>query len=321
MSRVRELPGVASVATASRGLLRESGFKSSVAPAGHRLTSADQFSTSVNNVSSDYFDAVGMKIRLGRGFRAQDESPSKPAKAVVNEAFVRRFFPGTDPIGRRFGRGVDVAGEDFEIVGVVADAKYRSLREPIVPTFFTLHESDGFVLFVRAYQAPESLISPVHRILAELDAGLPIVEVRTLSEEVDASAAPERITAILASGFAALAALLVAVGLYGAFEYVVTQERRAIGIRLALGATSSDITHMLAWKAIPIIAAGLTIGIGGMWLLRPMLEPWVYGISPIDFPSLFNAATMTAFVAVLGVAIPAWRARLIAPAEAIRDEN
>ena len=222
-----------------------------VAPAGQRITPADFLNTSTNSVSPEYFNTMGMHILDGRDFIAQ-RCPRTKARGrvmvVVNQAFAQRFFPNTQPLGKLFGRGVagDVTSEMYEIIGVVSDSKYRSLRAPIVPVFYTCEtDFDQFVLNVRTRTRPGAIIEPVRKTLASLDPGLPFLEVHTLAEEADISMAGERITAALASLFGGIAALLVGVGIYGLLAYVVTQRRREIGIRMALGAQPSQIGKLI----------------------------------------------------------------------------
>ncbi len=263
--RVRQIPGVDSVAAAARPLMRGSGMKTTVAPAGQRATPGDFLNTSLNAVTPDYFETLGMTIVAGRALKDADSTRAAPIPTVVNEGFVRRFIPEGNPVGRLFGYGNSgnpAAG--FEIAGVVNDAHYRSLREPVPPTFFQVLAGGNFILYVRTHRRPESLIQPVRQAFTALDPALPFTEVHTLSEEVDDSAAPERLTAILASIFGLFAALLAAVGLYGLLAYAVAQRQREIGIRMALGALPRSIAKLVGGQALVLEVAYRSGGrIGG----------------------------------------------------------
>jgi predicted permease len=317
--RVRQLPGVDSVAASSRALMRGSGVKTTVVPAGQRSTQADFLNSSINNVTPEYFDTMGMRILAGRPLTPSDSGTRKPMRVVVNENFARRFFPGESPLGRRFGHGFGVVTPDSEIVGVVSDAHYRSLREPIQPTYFTQFEEGDFVLCVRTRRRPESLLQPIRQTLASLDPALPFAETHTLAEEVDDSAAPERLTAALASIFALFAALLAAVGLYGLLAYAVAQRQREIGIRMALGARPRAIATLIGGHALLLVTVGVLCGLGAAMLMAPMASSLLYGVGPTDPVSLLAAAVFVTLVAALAALIPAARATRVDPAVALRD--
>jgi len=320
-SRAREIPGVVSVAAASRPLMRGSGVKSTIAPAGQKVTRADFLNSSLNWVSPEYFDALGIRVLEGRGFTTSDIRAPKPAPAVVNEAFARRFFPDQDPLGRRFGNGMEVAAPaDFVIVGVAKDAKYRSLREPMTPTYYVATDTSLSVLCVRTRIAPEAAIQPVRAALASLDSALPFTEIHTLAEEVDASAAPERLTAALATMFGVFATLLAAVGIYGLLAFSVEQRRREIGIRMALGAKASDVGGMLGLQAGAMAGCGVVCGLGGALLAGRWLRMLLYGVAPEDPRSLIWAALLVTVVSAAATAIPAMRATRVQPATALREE-
>jgi predicted permease len=322
--RVRALPGVADVAFASRALMRGSGVKTTVAPIGERAATADFMNTSLNDVTSEYFDTMGMRIVAGRNFMDSDQS-AEPRRVLVNEAFARRFFADTDPIGKLFGIAYNApARGDSEIIGVVTDAKYRSLREPMTSTIYNFWEdarNSQFHLCVHTRMNPASVIQPVRQILAQLDPALPFTEVETLSDEVEASTAAERLTASLASIFGALAAALAAIGIYGLLAYVVAQRRREIGIRMALGARPADIAEMIGLQALWMVAIGIAAGLAAAMLTAPLVNALLYGVAPLDPASFAYAAMFVLLVAAAATAFPAMRATRIAPASALRQEN
>lgn len=318
MERVRQIPGVAAVASASMPLMRGSGMKTTVAPEGQKTSPGDLLNSSVNGVSPEYFDTLGIPIVEGRVL-AETDLGLKPKRVMVNETFAHHFFPGVDAVGRRFGYGQDVP--QFEIVGVSGDAKYRSLREPIPPTFYTLDVDSSFVLHVRTRMRPETVEQPVRRALAALDPALPFIEVHTMAEEVDASAAPERLTAGLASIFGGLAALLVAVGIYGLLAFTVAQRRREIGIRMALGAKPAEIGRMIGVQALALAAAGAALGLAAVVPAARWVRSLLYQVPPSDAASLALAAAFVLAVSLVAAMAPAARAATIEPAAALRDEN
>lgn len=317
LDRVRALPGVMSAGTASRAVMRGSGIKSSIRPEGQAITDADFLNTSQNTVSPEYFDAMGMHILAGRGFQDSDRG-AKPARILINQTFARQFFPGIDPVGRRLWNGM---GTLWEIVGVVNDAKYRSLREPMTPIYYNLGSDEDFILIVRTRMRPDAVIQPVRRELSALDAALPIIETHTLAEEVDASAASEQLTATLASLFGLLAAILAALGTYGLLSYAVAQRRREIGIRMAIGAGPMDIARMVGRQSLAMVALGVAAGTLAAWEAAPAIRSLLYGVAPSDAVSLGAAAGFVLVVSAIATAIPAGRATRVEPAAALRDER
>jgi predicted permease len=323
-ARVRELPGVVTVALAGLGVMRSRGIGMTVALVGQQPSPADFLNTNLNAVSPEYFATMGIRLVAGRDFTGADDPKARPGKVVVNQAFVRRFFPSVDPLGQRFGAGPPqrVVNLIFEIIGVVSDAKYRSMREPMMPTVYQLsHEFDSVVLHVRTQGRPEAIIQPVRQALTALDPAVPFVEISTLAEEVDASTAAERLTAALASIFGTIAALLTAVGLYGLLAYVVAQRRREIGIRMALGAQTVDIGVLVGRQALAMVAGGMVLGLGAAAAAAQWMRSLLYGVAPSDPGSLAAAAVFVALVAAIAIAIPVARAAHIEPAAALRQET
>jgi predicted permease len=325
--RIRETPGVASVALAKAAVMRDRGIGlPGVAPVGQRPARADFLSTSMNGVTSEYFETMGIRLLAGRAFTNSDFDPKvKPERVVVNEAFVRRNFPGVDPIGKRFGRTAPekLAGPDCEIIGVVSDAKYRSLREPIHPILYEYfpYGEGSVVVNVRTRVKPGALIQPVRQVIASLDSAMPIIEIDTLADEVEASSSGERLTAVLGSIFAALAVLLSAAGIYGLLAYAVAQRQREIGIRMALGATPGKIGALISSQALAMAVLGVTAGLVAASIAGPLIASLLYGVSPADVRSLTGAAFVVLAMAAIAAAIPAARATHIDPATALRDDH
>ena len=311
--RVRQIPGVDSVGAASRPLMRGSGMKTTVVRAGQTPQAADFMNASLNSATPDYFDAVGMRFVAGGAFEDADAT-RKPSPVVVNQSLARLLFPGENPVGRILGEK-----GDSQIAGVVTDAHYRSLREPIPPTIFKVLTEGDFTLYVRTHRRPESLIQPVRQAFAALAPGIAFTEIHTLAEEVDFSAAPERLTAILASIFGLFATLLAAVGLYGLLAYSVAQRQREIGIRMALGARPRAIAKLVGGQALVLVAIGVALGLAGAFLLAPLAGALLYGVGPADPLSMAAAAALVALVGALAAFVPAMRAARADPSEALRE--
>jgi hypothetical protein len=304
--------------------MRGTGLKGSYAPAGKRIENSDFLNCSMNSVTPEYFETMGMHLIAGRGFIDSDKKAEKPRKIVVNQALVRRFFPNEDPIGKLIGIGMadEVAGPNEEIVGVVSDARYRSLREEIHPTLYRpLSELFEYViLHVRTTQRPETLITPVREILRSLDPELPFVEIHTLRQEVEATLWQERLLAWLSSIFGMIAILLASIGLYGALDYTVKARTKEIGVRTALGADPARIVRLLGGETLLLVAAGIALGLAAHTAAAAGLRQVLYGVEPSNPYAIGSALLIVVAAAVLAVLPPLLRAIRIAPASALRQE-
>jgi predicted permease len=324
LDKTSRLPGVASVGISTRALMRGSGIKSTYAAAGTHIQAGDFLNSSLNQVTPGYFTTMGMRILAGRDF--DWSSPDrKPPQAIVNETFARRFFPRTNPIGRLFGHAGPggVALGEQEIAGVVSDAKYRSLREPVPPTVY-LRMAQGFDsafnLQVRMWERPENAIEPVRRALAELDPALPVVEVLTSREEVENSLWQERLLAWFSSAFGAIAALVAATGLYGALDFAVKSRTREIGIRMAVGARPTEIAGLVSRETIMVIGCGVVLGMAGYAAAAGWLTQVLYDVSPWQPTAALLVVALIGVVAAISAAPAALRAIRIDAATALRTE-
>ena len=324
--RVRDIPGVVSASVSSVGVMRGRGVLWTVAPAGDRITSAHFLGANGNTVSADYFDTMGMRIVRGRQFSVGDRTrpaQSGPIPTVVTQTFARKFFPDAEPIGKHFGTGFSgVASAQYQIIGIVNDAKYRSLREPLSPIFYALGTpSDAFVLNVRASTRPDAIIEPVREALAAIDPALPFREVHTMSEEVDNSIASERLTAGLASIVGTSAALFAGTGIFGSLAYIATQRRREIAIRMALGAGRIQNATLIARQTLAMVIAGIILGLGAGSVAASGIRSILFNVSPQDPKSILGAIMFVAVIASAATAGPVIRAINKEPAEALRYEN
>jgi hypothetical protein len=324
---VREIPGIISAATSSSGVLRGHGVFMTAAPTGRRIARTDFMDANANRVSRDYFTIMGIHLVAGRDFIPSDAPQPKhttPVKTIVNEAFVQQFFPGSNGIGKRFGTGTEgsVASAANEIIGVVSDAKYRSLRDPIHPMAYSLEANidSGFMLNVRTRMAPETIIQPVRKALASVAPGLALLETGTLAEAADESTAPERVTATLASLFGAMATLLAGIGAYGLLAYAVTQRRREIGIRMALGAQPAHIAKLIAAQTFAMTVTGIVAGLGAALVTGPAMRSLLYGISPQDPTALAGAGIFVVLIAIAATIGPVSDAIQTPAAETLRIE-
>jgi predicted permease len=325
LEKTSALPAVAAAGMASRALMRGTGIKTTYGAAGTRLNATDFLNCSINTVTPNYFAAMGIHVVAGRNFNWFDRAGRVPLGVIVNQAFTRHFLPDRNPIGARFGGPGPggVAKAEYEIVGVVSDAKYRSLREPVPPTVYYA-VVDGFYpafnLHVRTVQRPESMMAPVREALRSLDPELPIVEVWTLREEVDASLWQERLLAWLSTIFGVVAALLASIGLYGALDYAVKCRTREIGVRMALGARPARIVGLLSGEVLLVTGCGVAAGLCAYAAAAVWIRRVLYDVRSWEPMVVVSVVVLVGLVAAMAAAPAAWRAVRIDPARALRAE-
>ena len=322
-ARVQALPGV-EAASFSEVTFNEGHWMAKVWLKGvpHTDPNARQFSG--NHVGAEYFKALGLPIVMGRGFSEQDTRNSPPA-AVINQTLARTLFPHTSPLGRKFSLSESDA-DDFEIVGVVKDAKYESIRENPRGAFFVFnsaqnHDLDGFSdLVVRTQRRPEALIGAIRAAIHAEDPNLAISNALTLSEAVDRSLAEQKLLAKLAGFFGILALLLASLGLYGVIAYSVARRANEIGIRMTLGARPSSIVRGVLRESLLLVALGLTIGLPAALACSRLVASRLYEVKPNDPWSLGVPAGILLVTALAASFLPARRAALLDPLIALREE-
>jgi predicted lysophospholipase L1 biosynthesis ABC-type transport system permease subunit len=241
---------------------------------------------------------------------------------IVNDAFVKRYLAGRNPLGARVGMGSRATVKtDIEVVGVVEDIGYRNVRERWEQAWFPIGAgSSGSHFYVRFRGAPASAFAAMQAIVRNADPTLPIADFRTLDEQIDRSLNTERMLAALCSSFGALALLLSLVGLYGVMSFMVTQRTREIGIRLAIGATRRGAVWLVLSDALRMIAAGTAIALPCVWALGRMVETQLYGVKPTDPATVLTAIVVLSSTALCAALIPARRASAVNPMDALRLE-
>jgi predicted permease len=279
-----------------------------------------------NQVSPEFFEAYGQRLVAGRNFTDRDRDGA-PLVAIVNEAFARTFLNGANPIGHTLRRFPVRADEpSLEIVGVAGDAVYRRLREPIPPTVYSpvMQSSDGlpsseYNLNVRA--AAESL-PLLTRSIADAIGGVNkdlALTFRPLSDQIGASLTQERVVALLAGFFGALALLLAGLGLYGVTSYAVSRRRTEIGIRMALGAAPAGVVRLVLSRVSMLVGLGVLIGAGISFWAAQFVATLLYGLEPRDPVTLAGSVAVLAAIGAVAGWLPARRASRIDPAVVLRD--
>lgn len=279
-------------------------------------------------VTPGYLSAMGIPILKGRAFTEQENSDQSPKVAIVNATLARRFFSDTDPIGRRICMGEDCSkGPWLTVVGVVGDAALESLTDPRFPQVFSPHAQgvEGGVagtmeLAVRTSGDPLSLAASVREHVHQLDKDQSVARAQTLSQVASASLAQPRLNTLLLAGFAALALLLAAIGVYGVISNSVAQRTREIGVRMALGATRGKVFRSVVGEGMLLALAGLGVGLLAAGGLARLMTSLLYGIRPSDPFTYFAVTLLLAGVAFIATFIPARRATKVDPIVALRYE-
>jgi putative ABC transport system permease protein len=327
LERIRGLPGVSGVTASSEVPAVGYNMTFSYAVEGHRAAnpSGREDAQALHVVAAEYFHVLGIPVRRGRAFETRDNANAPPV-TIVNEAFARRHWPGESELGRRFSL-VGPKGPWLEIVGVVGDTRMVSADAPPAPIFYIPHAQKQWhwlgwmTLIVRAEPGrdPRSLAPAVRAAVAEQDRRLPIHRVATVHELYGESTARRRFATTLLTVFAALALLLGTIGMYGVLSYAVAQRRREIGIRIALGAGTSEVMGAVLRQALALTALGVVIGTGGALALTRLLGALLYEVSPTDPATYVAVAVLLTLVAALAAWMPAWRATRIDPLVVLRE--
>ena len=325
---LRSVPGVQSVTLTDNPLvagdMSTSDFIIQGAPRVEHKRGDNSGIASLADVGYDFFSVMGIPVIAGRAFSPQDvKSPQRVA--VVNQTLVRQFFPHDNPIGKRFALDDDPEKQQWtEIVGVVGDTRYSNLKEGSQAVHFDLynqhHEIGGATYTIRTQMPPEAITPSLRAAVQKIDRNLPLMDIRTQQQQIDATMQQERVFASLTAGFGLLALALACVGIYGIMAYTVSQRTNEIGIRLALGAERKQVRGMVlreaGWLASFGVVAGLAVALGLAQLVKSML----YGLKPADPASFTCAGCLLLAVALIAAWIPAMRASRVEPMEALRHE-
>jgi len=326
IDQVQSLPGVSSATVATYSPMGGMSRNNSVVVQGYQPREGDPTSSLVNLVGPRYPETMGMPIRAGRALGDGDR-PGSPKVAMVNEAFARTYFQGQNPVGRRFGFGDDAGdASEFEIVGMVGDARFGSAGDPsemmvFLPMLQTTDESAyTSELAIRVTGDPAGAGPAVREAVAAVDPRLPISRMVSIDRQVDDSLNQQRLFARLVAVFGGLAVLLACVGLYGVVAQSVARRANEVGIRMALGAQRSAIVAMVLRETLGLIAIGLVIGVPAALGAAQVIRGQLFGVGTTD--PLTVAATSLLLVVVAAVAglIPARRAASVAPMTALRRE-
>jgi predicted permease len=321
LDRLRAAPGVTAAAVASVPILSGDEWDNSMAVEGHQAKDGEDMQAFMNALSPNYFQTMKIPIVEGRDFRPSDANKDWTV-AIVNRRFAEHFFPGKSAVGKRIGSG---GGPDtklkMEIIGVAADSLYEGPREGVHrQVFVPKWGKDSGAFYVRTQTPSSNAYAMVRNEVKQLDAAIPVYELKTVEGQLDETLLTDRLIAMLSAGFGLVATLLASVGLYGVMAFVVAQRRKELGIRLALGAQPGFVIWIVMREVLLLLAIGLAVGIPAAMGLGRYVGSQLYGIQTHDpFIATSTVLLLTMVSAAAGL-IPAQRASRIDPMLALRQE-
>jgi predicted permease len=325
-TRLRAVPGVVSVGRSMITPMEGGAWSQIIKTDWSKALTDEEAQSGLNSISPGFFETLHTPLLEGRDFRKSD-TKSTPMVAIINQTLARRFFPGLNPIGGTF-QLKQISGQfgpPIEVVGLVNDAKYESIREAIHPTAFfpdtqlspDYSEAENFE--VRTVIRPSALVLSVQAAVASVNKEIPL-EFATLTDQVNHSIIRERLLALLSGFFGGLALLLAMIGLYGTLSYVVSQRQVEFGIRMAVGAQPGSILLLVIKDVLLVLCGGIAIGVGVALATVRVLQGLLYGLPPRDPITLAAAACILSVVAFIAGYLPARRAAGADPIVALRHE-
>ena len=325
--RLSALPGVNTAAIATVPVLEDSTEGGDVTVESSSLRSSEEETANRylrNFVSPGYFSTMQIPVIAGRQFRPSDALPDSNV-GIVNQTFVRHFLAGKDPVGMHFGFGSGNAVKlDNTIIGVVADSKHDSIREEVTPFIYLPYLANSHLsaltVYVRTHSDEQRVMPEVRSLIHQMDAALPVNELRPMSDVIDESLFVERSLGFLSIGFAFLATLLAIVGVYGVMAYSVTRRYRELGVRMAIGASPKQVLGIVLRESAYLGIAGILCAIPCVRGASGYIRSALYGVQPNDPSSCILAAALLIGITLLAGFIPAWNAARIDPSAALRTQ-
>jgi putative ABC transport system permease protein len=332
LDRVRSLPGVASAGFTSSIPLGGDYSSGVIFAEGYQAKKGESFvSPNYVTVTEGYFQSMRMRLARGRFFDQRD-TPSSPPVVIVDERLAQHFWPNQDPIGRRMYRPTSANDLDkitpntkfLTVIGVVRDVRLTGLTPQDAPVGvyyypYTQAAERLLVLTVRADRDVESLAGAVRNSITDVDREIPVFSVQTMNDRMDSALVPRRVPMLIGLVFGIVALFLAAVGIYGVLAYQVSQRRREIGIRMALGSSTRRILGLVVRDGMQITGIGLAVGLVGLVGLTRVIRGMLYGVQPADPMVIALVAVVLAGVALAATLIPARRAARVSPMSALND--
>jgi predicted permease len=318
---LRGAPGVRAVTGSNPALLSGSVNGTGIFVQGRTYAPDSQVDINRLTVLPNFFEVMGIPVLTGRGFSERDDDKA-PKVAVLNSAAVRKYFPGENPIGRRFGQSPE-ENATIEVVGIVRDVKYNSVRDEAPPTMYVPYRQTrggGVMMEVRTAGDPVSAMGGIREAVRRLDPNLPVMDISTQMEQIERRFLQEKLFAQANAFFGGLAVLLAAVGLFGLMSYSVARRTNEIGIRMALGARSQDVLRLVMRESMTLVIVGIVIGLAVALGASRLIKTLLFGLAPTDVFSLMAAILLMIAVSAFAGYLPARRASRVDPMVALHQE-
>ena len=325
MPKLATLPGAESVAGVFPLPMTGSEMRTSVKIEGHPVAESDEAHSTLFSVTPGYFRTMKIALLQGRDFTAQDGPDTTPV-VIVNESLARQFFPGENPIGKHIRPGISVDEKPSrmrEIVGVVADVKFKNLTSEWTPTSYLPQAQipiGRLTVIIRTAGDPSTLARPLAETVHSIDPDMPAYNVKTVEEYLDGTIAIPRFNTMLLGAFAGLALVLTAIGLYGVISYSVAQRTHEIGIRMALGGQPRDVLRLVVGQGFRLALLGVGLGLIAAFAFTHFLSSLLFGVTATDPISFATVVATLLVVVLLACYIPARRAMRVDPMVALRYE-
>ena len=324
LDKFSNVPGVRAATLSSNGLFSHSESADPILVEGYTPKPGEEMHSRMDHIGPGYFSTVGIPLLMGREIGPQD-SGNGPRAAVINQKFAKDYFANTNPLGKKVRDTYPGNPSEMEIVGIVADAKYNSLREQTpariyAPYFNPMWEHSYAIYEIRTLADPASVSMTLRKIVQQMNSAVPPIEIKTMPGLVDDSLHTDRFVARLAGVFGLLAMVLASIGLYGIMAYTVARRTRDIGIRMALGAQPGGVLWLVLRETLLLVVAGLAVGLPVAFAGTHLLKSMLFGLGLVDPVAIVVSAMSLVVVAALAGFLPARRAMRVDPMVALRYE-
>jgi predicted permease len=319
-TRLKAVPGVRAVGVSSVPLLANNVSSTGIFRQGRTYAPRQSDGINILQISPDYFKAMEMPLVAGREFTERDNSTA-PKVVIINETAARKYFANENPIGQRFGTSPEQSG-DLEIVGVLRDTKYDSVRDNVPPTMFvpSLQGRPATVFQVRTAADPAPFVAAIRDAVRQADSDLPLMDVSTQAEQIDKNLQQERVFAQAYAMFGVLAMVIASIGLFGLMSYSVARRTNEIGIRMALGADRGHVLRLVMTESMTLVLVGVVVGLAAALAAGRLVTSLLFGLAATDALSMLSATAVMVTVSGLAAYLPARRAARVDPLVALHYE-